>query len=528
MTHATRARLKYNAIIPSLERPLFDKPFIMSRSRRIDTSGDTWQIGEAVPLVLKWTSLIRFPEQLVSQVKYAFEFYLLKLAPNSVGRIFEILKNFSHSIDEWEDDECLASQLSEYIFDFIVANRKRYDENNLSELRRWYVRSYHLGLSLFQRQTCQVLANLVFRGSQKGLDVLVYIDGRSPLRADELSRLRKALTDCRSRITSTHPIFPKLVATWLFVVLGVRPRQLLLLMVCDFSVNVDPNTGNKTYMLNVPSVKKRYTLPRTHFKSRLLPIFLGEMIEQLLTVNYGAQFSVKLASDSDARPLFIRSHYREWQKQHATFERYENAELPVFFSSAPRDVVAFINEWLIGKGQSALNLELTPRRLRKTFATHAAAMGATAIALMELLDHADLQYVMVYYQLGVTFALRVDEVYQKQFRDHLDFFAGKITLKDLVKKNDLHAVFGPDSLRKLVGIGSCAKGSPCALQPPYSCYGCAKFEASNDVTVHQEVLQAMQSEVREKFGDDAPPGFYTASHIKACSELVNRLEVENE
>lgn len=55
MTQATRARLKPNAIIPSIERPLFNKAFIMSRSRRIDTSGEVWQIGESHPVALNWT-----------------------------------------------------------------------------------------------------------------------------------------------------------------------------------------------------------------------------------------------------------------------------------------------------------------------------------------------------------------------------------------------------------------------------------------------------------------------------------------
>jgi hypothetical protein len=39
---------------------------------------------------------------------------------------------------------------------------------------------------------------------------------------------------------------------------------------------------------------------------------------------------------------------------------------------------------------------------------------------------------------------------------------------------------------------------------------------------------AMQNEVRDKFGDDAPPGFYTVPHINACNELVRRLEVDHE
>lgn len=528
MTQATRARLKHNAIIPPIERPLFDKPFIISRSRQIDTSGNVWQIGETEPVSLNWTLLARYPDELLSQIKYAFEYFLSKLAPDSVMRFFKALKQLCHFVDEWEDEEGIAIQLSDYIFDFIVSHRNNDDESSLNLIRHWYSRSYHLGLSLFERKTCQVLSKLSFKGNHKGLDVMVYMEGRSPLRSEEMAQLRKALTECRQRVTPYHPIFPKLVATWLFVVLGVRPKQLRLLMTADLSVNVDEDTGNKTYLLNVPSVKKRYALPRTQFKSRILPVFLGEMLEQLISVTYGDLFSSQLMAGSDEQLLFISKTDSGRKTRQATFERFEASPAQSFFTSAPSDVIALIDDLRMSRGLPALGFKLTPRRLRKTFATHAALMGAPALVLMELLDHEDLQHIMVYYQLGVNFAMRVDAVYQKHFGEHLAFFEGKITLKELVKRNNINTVFGPDSLKKLVGIGLCAKGAPCELQPPYSCYGCNKFEASNDIYVHQEVLTAMQNEVREKFGDEAPPGFYTVTHINACSELVRRLEVDHE
>lgn len=528
MTQPRRSRLKSNAIIPSLERPLFNKASIMGRSRQIDTSGDLWQIGESDAVVLNWTALSRLPAELTSQIKYAFEYSLAGLAPDTVSGYFDVLKKFFASVDEWEDDESISDQLSEYLFDYIATHRSVNDESRLSSLRFWYRRSYQLALSLFQRKTCQVLSKLLFKGNMKGLDVLTYIEGRSPLRSDELSKLRKALTECRQHITPHDPLFPKLVATWIFVVLGVRPRQLLLLMTCDFAVNIDESNGHKTYMLNVPSVKKRYSLPRQRFKKRVLPAFLGEMIEQLIVTQYSDLLSGDTIPSRDDQPIFrgVRDSGRHARK--ATYERFESSPGFFFFNQAPSDVLVFIDEKRVQNGSPALDLKLTPRRLRKTFATHAAAMGTPSYALMELLDHEDLQHVMVYYQLGVSFALKVDAVYQQHFTDHLAYFEGKITLKELVKRNNIHTVFGPDSLRKLVGIGLCAKGSPCRLQPPYSCYGCNKFEASNDVSVHQEVLIAMQHEVREKFGDDAPPGFYAVPHIKACSELVERLEVDHE
>ncbi|MDX1537279.1 tyrosine-type recombinase/integrase [Arsukibacterium sp.] len=528
MTQPRRSRLKFNAVIPPLERPLFNKTSIKSRSRQIDTLGDVWQIGESDAVTLNWSFLSRLPEELTSQVKYTFEYFLSGLAPDTVSGYFDVLKKFFNSVDEWESDESVGDQLSEYLFDYIATQRTQNDETSLSSLRHWYTQSHQLALSLFQRKTCQVLSKLKFKGNMKGQDVLAYIEGRSPFRSDELSKLRKALTECCSHITPYDPLFPKLVATWIFVVLGVRPRQLMLLMTCDFAVNIDKSNGHKTYMLNVPSVKKRYTLPRQRFKQRVLPAFLGELIEKQISAQYRDLFSDRSILTQDDQPIFRGTNASERKAKKVTFERFAASPGKDYFAKLPSEVMAFIDEKRVKDGLPALGLKLTPRRLRKTFATHAAAMGTPSYALMELLDHDDLQHVMVYYQLGVSFALKIDAVYQKHFTDHLAYFDGKITLKELVERNNVRTVFGPDSLRKLVGIGLCAKGAPCRLQPPYSCYGCNKFEASNDVSVHQEVLVAMQNEIREKFGDDAPPGFYTVTHVKACSELVERLEVGHE
>ena len=528
MISASRTKLKPNAIVKQIERPLFNKEFIISRSRRIDTSGDIWQIGESDPIVLNWEPLGSLPSELISQIKYTVEHLLVKLSPNTVMSIFEVLKRLSRIGYDWEEDTGLPEQLSDCVFDFIIANRRDSDESDINHLRRWYRISYHLGLSLFERTTCQVLSNLKFKGNLKGLDVMIYIKDRSPLHFHELSQVRQALTELRNRITPYHPIFQQLVITWLYVILGVRPKQLLLLMTGDFSVNVDVATGNKSYMLNVPSVKKRYELPRTRFKQRFLPHFIGEMLEQHIRVTYGDLFSMDTMPDTQDKSLFKVDRKTSRRERQATWERFENVLSLATFSQAPGQVIKCINELRVTRNEAEIDIKLTPRRLRKTFATYAASMGASAMLLMDLLDHDDLQHVMVYYQLGVNFALRVDDVYKKQFSDHIAYFEGKITLKELVERNDIHTVFAPDSMRKLVGIGLCAKGSPCQLQPPYSCYGCNKFEASNDVSVHQEVLTAMQNEVREKFGEDAPPGFFAVQHIEACNELVRRLEVEHE
>lgn len=528
MVKSTRKRIKSDLIIKQIKRPIFSQTSIIGRSRMVDTIGDVWEIGEIVPAALNWDLLPDLPPLLLSQLKYYFESLISKMAPDTVIRHFSALKRLFRSIDDFDQSERLKEQLSESLLDYIFTHRDPSDEGDLSVLRAWYRDSYHLGLTLFSRNTAQLLKRFRFRGNIKGIDVMTYIENRSPLHSDELIALRSALAECRDYVTPSDPMFKKLVVTWLYVVLGVRPRQILLLMTCDFAVNVNTSTGEKSFMLNVPSVKKRFTGIRERFKPRFIPIFLGELLELLIAEQYRGLANKEELQNSDALPIFRKSAGNVRKERGSTFERFQDTASDRLFNSAPSEVVDFINQYRIKEGKPQLLLKLYPRRLRKTFATHAAAMGASAITLMELLDHDDLQHVMIYYQLGVSFAIKADAVYTQHFKEYISFFEGKITLAELVNRNDVKTVFGPDSLRKLVGIGLCAKQDPCNLQPPYSCYSCKKFEASNDVSVHREVFNAMQAEIREKFGDETPPGFYTATHIKACGELIERLEVDHE
>lgn len=85
--------------------------------------------------------------------------------------------------------------------------------------------------------------------------------------------------------------------------------------------------------------------------------------------------------------------------------------------------------------------------------------------LMELLDHDDLQHVMIYYKLGANFAIKIDKVYREQFGTMFDYFRGKITLEEFSAANKHKQVFGPDNLRRLVGIGFCGKSGRCRKIP---------------------------------------------------------------
>ncbi len=511
--------------------PLFTDSQIKGRLRVIDTSTDTWDIGESEAILINFNLLNVHNVELIDQFKYTIAWFVKSKSPSHALAIFNAVKYFLNSCEFLDDSgEELAEVLADEVCYYFANNRKSSSEDRLALVRLWYQRGVALKLPMFQKNVGYALEQLKLKGRTKGLDILVNIPGKSPLTSNKLADLRKLLQCYADRFEVGTAAYWRLIATWLFITLGLRPKQLRLLMVCDLAVNIDSITQRKSYLLNVPSVKKRFEVPRSRFKSRPIPTFLGEMLEALINFNKQWLAYKNIQLPVTELPLFyseptLSPHIK--RKVGSRSKQFRFTFSAVAFGKATQSTIDLLNSY-----QSAVNLptfdeQITPRRLRKTFATHAAACGTPAIMLMELLDHDDLQHVMIYYKLGANFAIKIDKVYREQFGTMFDYFRGKITLEEFSAANKHKQVFGPDNLRRLVGIGFCGKSGRCRKIPPYSCYTCLKFEACNNKQVHVEVLEGMLEDVGELFKYEVAPGKYEMEHINACRSLIERLEVEN-
>lgn len=519
---------RVSVFIPRKAFSPFECISVEARIRSVDTSSNIWHIGEVKPTPINFAALNPTNDQLLDRLTHELKHYIARdlprRSPDSIFGRFYVIAKFLSSYD-WQDaDEGeLSDLLSENLLHYIQVNRSLTDESKLHELRCWYHRSYMMGLPDFDLETTKALSLFRFKGHLKGVDVLTYIPHRSPLTAQELHVLKQALVDASDYITVKHRCFSALICMWLFISLGIRSRQMALLMRTDFTVNVDVNSGLTTYLLSVPSVKKRYEIPRNRFQLRELPTFLGEMLEQYIHSTRNS-----IASSMAEFPLFPIVSDEKRRSKNMVATKYAFTANPSRFSVMLHELMRSLNNGRAHFNKKLLELKITPRRLRKTFATRAAALGIPMVELAQLLDHDDLQHVMVYYQLGVDFAEKLDRVLQEEFCDLLTFFKGEISLKELIDVTVPNVVLGPPRLRQLVGIGLCAKGSPCNLTPPTSCYVCPKFEACNDPGVHQDVLRAMQSDIQFQFGEDAPPGVMNAPYIQACKQLIDQLEANHD
>lgn len=506
--------------------PFFTETSIPNRGTRIiDVSTNQWDIGETCALSLNFDLIQCNNPEVLDQVKYLMAHYVKSKSPDHALAIFGNIKAFLNSCDhlDGETGDDLAESFADELLNYFVANRKASNERGLSDLRLIYRLGARMGLPLFLKNVANALRKIKLKGHDKGLDVRVHIEGRSPLNSIQLESLKNIMKRHQDKFAVGEANFWRLAATWVFIVLGIRPVQLRMLMVTDLVMNTDKETGKVTYLLLVPSAKKRLEKPRSRFKRRPIPAFLGELLRQMKERNIKRY--VSQGYDESMVPLFIASNGSECdrKKRARPFALILDRTAVTY---AFRDLISVLNKYQRAAGHKTFDLHVTPRRLRKTFATQAAAMGIEAMLLMELLDHEDMQHVMIYYQLGANFAVKLNRVYREGLGDLIDCFKGEITFQELNEKNRKQQVFGPASLRRLVGIGLCSKDARCRLAPPYSCYGCTKFEACNNKELHIEVLNAMENEVQEQFDAGATPAKYEIEHLNACRDLIGRLETQ--
>ncbi|EJN6957809.1 tyrosine-type recombinase/integrase [Aeromonas hydrophila] len=509
-------------------QPYFTEVAIKTRSRIVVTSSNQWDIGESETHLINFDLIESSNLELIDQVKYVMAWFVRQVSPGHAHTTYNAVLKFLNECDNLDDESGkeLTDAFSDELLYYFSSNRNSHNEDPLHRIRLWYLKGVRLRLPLFQPDVGRAIKSLSLKGRVKGLDVLVHIPGKSPLSSNKLFDLRSLLTKYQDHFSVGESEFWKMAATWVFITLGIRPIQLRLLMMCDLALNIEKTTGKKSYILNVPSAKKRHQLPRTRFKSRPIPTFLGEMLESL------KEFNVKWLDNNGIKynetqiPLFFLLPYdrAELRKETGKIEAFRWTMSNNSISKAVPRLLELINSLQYNIGAPTFDEPITARRLRKTFATHAAAVGTPAMMLMELLDHEDMQHVMIYYKLGANFANKVDQVYREQFGTIFDYFSGVITLEELSTVNKSKHVYGPENLRRLVGIGFCSKEGLCKKAPPYSCYTCIKFEACNNKQIHIEVLECMLEDVSTLFEQEPAPAKFEINHISACRSLIAQLE----
>ncbi len=305
-------------------------------------------------------------------------------------------------------------------------------------------------------------------GNKKGEAVLSWDPQEGPLTDPEFLDLTSALAKFNGLDASV---------VMALVELGSNPRNLCFIEERDLFVF---GSGKDTvYQVDVLRTKKR--LDYRAVKRRRISTRLGQALQCLIAEN-----EHEYGGPDPKRPIFI-SFGLDGDDEVSPISRFKNHQTNRGIWQLTR---AFAKRAQL-KGRDGKPLNLHPRRLRYTFATRAAEAGVPPVVLAEMLDHTDLQHVMVYYKASPKLSDRVQQSLAESIGHIWKRFLGEV----VEKPNPLlETIFGSTANKMDIGgIGSCGSKSACHLSVPYACYVCPHFQAWKDAP-HQKLLDGLIAE----------------------------------
>ncbi len=392
----------------------------------------------------------------------------------------------------------------------------------LHYVRAWYRWCADWKLPQFSRDVAERLDNLKFGGNEKGRAVIE----RDPLKGafDQLEFIALS-TKLRSAEAAEILDIQELVLLWLGIAFGKNAISYALLREEDYSPLIEVGTGRTLHRFNVPRTKKGADDYRTDFTQHMLNDEVGVLVAKLIEHNRGSRSDARWP-EGCAFPLFPREAPRQdliggVRHEYAMHHTSEEILHIIKAAVAKLDVVSH---------RTGEPLHVNPRRLRRTFATRAVEEGASPAQLASMLDHTDLQNVMVYFETRASQVGRLDAAMAVKLAPLADAFMGRIV------DDEADAVNGGDPSKRIAGfrrrpggplqnagnVGTCGSG-PCSLFAPISCYTCSKFQPWRDGP-HKEVLDWLCGERarKEQEGlDKQIVGIHDAT-ILAVAEVVRR------
>lgn len=450
-------------------------PFESDRyGNRVETTGEEWRIFDpSAPSLIDWNMI---PD---GSVKHALKlwicFSIRSHAPVESRNQFQEIQSALRLLGS--PPEKLEELGITWWKSVRQELRERNSEYRLHRVRRWYLWMADQELPGIESETAFEIEQWTIPGNVKGEAVESKDKDTGPLNDRQFAALIQLL---RREQTPTL----QQAATMLCVDLGPNPKALCLLEERDFHSFSDPdNSEKKVYQLDVPRIKKR--LDRRETKRRRIDASTGAVLEKLIFMNRASH-----GGPDENRPILSRATPRKSREEHPELRRFAFHHTSVEIWSLVRSY-GLVND-LRAPGGGDSEFSITPRRLRYTFACRLAAQGAPPKLIAELLDHSDLQHVMVYVETAGKLVGRLSAALDAQMRPIVDMFMGRIINADSdAVPNDPKAQIPGKSFegRQLGGIGVCGSGSLCKLMPPLTCYVCEHFQPKQTAP-HSQMLEA--------------------------------------
>lgn len=463
-----------NAMLSPLDHSLQDQTLLYDLAGNpVLLQGRIWRLcGVAKSRTLNWKPLAGVSWEVAQALVGFMRFNIETKSHDHCKNVFSELSRLLENIEPYERGGMRA-----LLFEHLAARRNVGAEWKFHYVRDWFRWSADQSLPGFEDADLlyEVVA-LRIPGNTKGDAVLSDDPAEGPIDDLEEIALRAAL----------HRDGDNLLAralTWAFLALGCNPKNLVYL--CEGDLKHVKHGEHDFYSLDMPRIKKGVD-PRASLKPRKLDSFLAALFNELIERNAAIDIP-----DGFSRPLFARRTPRP-DCIGTNIEGFA-------YHFTTRELLLVVKEYVAALGvashRTGAPLQITPRRLRYRFATKKVQEGCPMDVLADLLDHTDLQNVVVYYA-GTSMMKRLDEALAVTLGPIVSRFMGRV----VPGEHDASGTGGrikAQPLGRIRDIGTCGSNTLCKLFPPFSCYLCPLFQPWRDAP-HREVLEDLvrQRDVR--------------------------------
>ena len=445
---------------------MFHEPLYDKNGHYVPIEGSVWElpsVSAGVNHRLNWGRLSWVPVEIAASFVQFMRYNVSTKSSSHCSNAFGALVKLSKAFDPKGDGE-----VGSVVLRHLAALRSSGEEWRFHYARDWYTWCCDQHLPGFDDvEFLYELLALRVPGNKKGEAVLSEDPEEGPLDDFEFVALRAALLRDNGHILER-------TLTWTLLALGCNPKNLVHLQESDVKAIVEGDHSFNT--LNVPRIKKGME-PRAQLKTRKINAFLARLFEKLIERNRSLGVSAGYS-----RPLFSRQTPRQ--------DCFGTAIEEWAYHYTSTDLAVLLREYVNGLGvishRTGSTLRITPRRLRYTFATRKVQEGCSTEMLADLLDHSDLQNVMVYYS-GAIMTKRLDEALAVALGPIVKRFMGNVVESERDAFNGGGKIKA-EPMGKIKNIGTCGSRSLCTLFPPFSCYLCPAFQPWKDAP-HREVLE---------------------------------------
>lgn len=339
--------------------------------------------------------------------------------------------------------------------------------------------------------------------------VHLFDEDHGPFLKEEMSTLRKALDNPYIHLEDR-------VVLGLFIELGLRPIQLILIKQSDFSISKIENTI--TYSIKIPRVKQGTDQRRQLFTTRILTRNLGEMIDDLINIHQivFSELNIKNPPLIMRRyKLFERSPYKIHNKEddyllninnkNWTYDlaQDENPYFDIYKNNNKEDMAHHISRANLQYRLDCIvpYLQISPRtkrpfnlnayRFRYTLGTYLVQEGYTQAEVASALDHSTVDSVRHYFRDTPEVCDLIEHATNLRIEQSMFVAAWKKT--NAIENN----IYGDDIVetRAFTVIGKCSKGSACYLEPAIACYSCDLFCPNKETKSHENALSLIEDRI---------------------------------